>query len=86
MGIRAAGPASHMAVGSGHSYVRSIGTMTSTYVQSSLPVARMPVVDHVSSMVVLDIGSSPAIISGRPSIHDFSPSRCTHAPAISHVA
>ena len=46
----------------------------------------MPVVDHVSSMVASAIGSRPAIISGRPSIHDFSPSRWTHAPAISQSA
>ena len=35
----------------------------------------IPVVDQVSSTVALDIASRPAIISGRPSTHDFSPSR-----------
>ena len=51
--------------------------------QSLLPVARMPDTDHVSAMDAASIGISPAIISGAPSTHDFAPSRCTQAPAIS---
>ena len=64
-GMRPKGPVSNRGFAPNHGNTRSWEANASSITQSLLPVARMPVTDHVSVMRTWSIGITPAMNSRR---------------------